>query len=105
MKKQVTAKNLKSSKIDDHMLAVGEVKRHMSALSEEFQGRVDAVVEQFSGINKKLDSHSEMIGRIMVDVQEIKSDMKQKIDRSEFSRLEKRVVILEASLYKKQPAT
>lgn len=84
-------------------LSVGEIKRHMSALSEEYQGRLDGVIEQFGGMNKRfdgvdkrLDTHTEMIGKIMVQLQEIQSDMKQKVDLQQFSRLEKRVVLLEA---------
>ena len=84
-------------KVDDHMLAVGEIKRHMSALGEEYQGRLDGVIEQFGGMNKKfdalderfdsvdkrfdgvdrkLDSHAEMITKIMVQLQVVTSDMK-----------------------------
>ncbi|MBI5798341.1 MAG: hypothetical protein HZB10_00210 [Candidatus Yonathbacteria bacterium] len=100
-----------------------EIKRYLGALAEDFQGRVSAISEQFLGLNAKLDEHSlkfesidakldehslkldehslkldlhtQMIGQLMVDVQEIKTDLKQKVDRSEFARLEKRVIILE----------
>lgn len=107
-----------------------DIKRYLGALAEDFQGRVSAIAEQFSGIsekldshtqmfgdinekleehsrilshhtqmfgevNKKLDSHSQMIGQLMVDAQEIKIDLKQKVDRSEFVPLEKRVIALE----------
>ncbi|MEK7207923.1 MAG: hypothetical protein AAB699_00050 [Patescibacteria group bacterium] len=48
-----------------------EIKRHMSALSEDFQGRVKVVAEQFGGLNGKIDrlqdtvdSHAEMFGKI-----------------------------------------
>ncbi len=91
--------------VDGHTLAVGEIKRHMSALGEEYQGRLHGVIEQFGGINnkldgltKKVDSHTEMIGKVMVQLQEIQSDMKQKVDLQQFARLEKRVVMLEVKL-------
>ena len=52
-----------------------DVKRHMSALSEDFQDKVSAVAEQFLGVNRKLDSlterldsHTEMIGRMATDM-------------------------------------
>lgn len=45
--------------------------------------------------SKILDSHSEMIAQIMMDVTEIKNDLKQKVNRSEFEKLEKRVLMLE----------
>ncbi len=100
--------------VDDHTLAVKEIKRHMSALGEEYQGRLDGVIEQFGGMNKrfdaldkrfdgvdkKLDSHAEMIAKMMVQLQEIQSDMKQKVDLQQFARLEKRVVLLEAKSHR-----
>lgn len=58
-------------------------------------GRLDGIDGRLDGIDKKLDTHTQMIGQLMVDVQEIKTDLKQKVDRSEFSPLEKRVVALE----------
>lgn len=87
-------------KVDEYMLSVGEIKRHMGALSEEYQGRLDGVIEQVGGIHKKLDSHTEMIGKIMVQLQEIQSDMKQRVDLQQFARLEKRVALVEAKLHR-----
>jgi hypothetical protein len=53
-----------------------------------------------------LKAHTEMIGRLAEDVsimkgdiQEIKTDLKQKVDRTEFSRLEKRVLAIESREY------
>jgi predicted nucleic acid-binding Zn-ribbon protein len=34
-----------------------DMKRYVGSLSEEFQGRVSAIAEQFGGLNKKLDTH------------------------------------------------
>lgn len=100
-----------------------EIKRYVGVLSEEFQGRVSGVAEQFLSISvdvketlalvgsqekilnlhtmmldaqaSKMKAHTEMIGKIMVQLQEIQSDMKQKVDLQQFARLEKRVVMLE----------
>ena len=47
-------------------------------------------------VDKKLDSHTEMIGNIMMRLEEIKGEFKQKVDYQDFVRLEKRVVHLEA---------
>ena len=84
-----------------------DMKRYVGSLSEEFQGRLDGVVEQFGGMNKrfdgidnKLDSHSEMIGKIMIQLHEIKSDLEQKVSIKQFAQLEKRVVMLEAKSHK-----
>lgn len=90
-----------------------EVKRYIGSLSEDFQHKVSAIGEQFGGLNKKIDginvkldehgkilnSHTQMIGQLMTDVQEIKNDLKQKVDRTEFARLEKRVLAIESREY------
>lgn len=87
-----------------------EVKRYLGSLSEDFQHKVSAIGEQFGGLNTKIDkintkldehgrvlnSHTQMIGQLMTDVQEIKNDLKQKVDRTEFARLEKRVLAIES---------
>ncbi|MEK7134709.1 MAG: hypothetical protein AAB819_03245 [Patescibacteria group bacterium] len=93
-----------------------EVKQYLGVLSEDFQGRVSAIGEQFSGLHKKIDSHTKMIGDIAVrmtgmesrlsavelntaitkeDVEFIKSHLKQKVDQEEFSALVRRVSLLE----------
>jgi hypothetical protein len=59
-----------------------------------------------SGQAETLKAHTEMIGQLMEDVnvmkgdiQEIKTDFKQKVDRTEFARLEKRVLAIESREY------
>lgn len=54
-----------------------EIKRYIGAISEHFQNGIDAIVEQFSGFKKTLDSHTEMIGHILEDVTVLKEDMKE----------------------------
>ncbi len=116
MKKSVTPKkiipksNPHTEEIKRYIKEINkDTQRYLGAIAEDFGERVSAIAEQFSGLNKKLDnhtkildshthtlsSHTQMIGQLMVDVQEIKTDLKQKVDRSEFSRLEKRVIALE----------
>ena len=108
MSKKVASKA--GRKIDEH---TKEIKRYIGSISEDFQHKVSGIAEQFGGLNKKidlindtlaihgrkLDSHSVMIARVMEDVEEIKSGMHEKIDRKEFSKLEKRLVVLEATVY------
>jgi hypothetical protein len=52
-----------------------EIKRYIGVISENFQHKMDIVVENFSTLNNKLDSHTEMIERIMLDVQEMKTNL------------------------------
>jgi hypothetical protein len=94
MKKAV--KKTVGRKVDEH---TEEIKRYIGSVSEDFQHRVSAIGEQFAGLNSKLDSHAVMIARVMEDVEEIKSGMREKIDRVEFTKLEKRMVMLEAIVF------
>ena len=73
-----------------------EIKHYIGIVVEEFQHRVSAIGEQFLGLNEKLDSHTEMIARLMIDVEEIKVNMREKIGRDEFNKLEIRLVTLES---------
>jgi len=113
MKTKSNFQKVIAPKKDDSM-AVADVKRYMGALSEEFQGRVSAIAEQFQGLHdqidgihnkldehtKILDMHTEMIGMLMEDVSEIKEELKEKADKSdlkkkvnydEFASLERKV--------------
>ncbi|KKU66535.1 MAG: hypothetical protein UX89_C0022G0003 [Parcubacteria group bacterium GW2011_GWA2_47_16] len=83
-----------------------DVKRHMTALSEDFQGRVKVVAEQFGSLNKKIDkmqttleSHTEMIGELLIDVTTVKEDVKSikeslktKVNHKEFVELKRQVL-------------
>ena len=53
------------------------------------------IANRFDDIDDRFDSHSEMLAKIMVDVTEIKGDLKQKVDRKEFAGLERRTLRLE----------
>jgi len=90
-----------------------DIKRHMGALEEHFADGVKAIGEKvdflhekmdkrfgqadgrFDRIEKRLDSHTEMIGKIMIQLEEIKGELKQKVDYRDFAKLEKRVAQLE----------
>src|SRR3989338_8904901 len=76
---------------------------------EEFQNHTGALAEQYSGINRKLDSHAEMIAEmkegidvmkddiviIKKDVEVIKDILDKKVDHGDFVLLERRVLTLE----------
>lgn len=131
MKKVVKkSKKVISKKVISHDPHTEEIKRYIGAVSENFQHGLSAIGEQFSGLNKKLDehgtkldehgkilgehskilnshteilsSHTEMIGRLMVDVEEIKVNMREKIGREEFNKLETRLVSLESFVFSKR---
>jgi len=83
-----------------------EIKRYIGALSEDFQHGLSAVAEQVSGLNEKLDmemkkvnakldTHTEMIGGMAVDIQEIKNVLEEKADKKSVALLEGRVSRIE----------
>lgn len=97
-----------------------EFQHRTSAIAEQFGGlntKVDSISKKLDEQGKKLDehgrkldehgrkldehskildTHTQMIGQIMIDVQEIKNE---KVGRAEFARLEKRIVIIENKLH------
>lgn len=72
-----------------------EVKRYLGSLVEHVDSRFDAIGEnievvvkrvvkqEIAGVERQLNSHTEMIAQIMVDVTEIKNGLKQKVDYSD----------------------
>ncbi|HEY4508254.1 MAG TPA: hypothetical protein VJJ55_01205 [Candidatus Paceibacterota bacterium] len=98
-----------------------ELKRYLGALHEEHMDGLKAMGEQFADVNRKLDSHTEMIGGLAVrmtsmeqkivhmemsiavmqeDIGFIKSGMKRKVDQDEFDALIRRVSVLERRVLK-----
>jgi len=82
------------------------LKQHTGVLIEEFQHRVSVIGEQYSDIQKTLDSHSNQIANLSMDIMEIKSgvrdikldiklDLDRKVDKKHFVDLEGRVRVLE----------
>ncbi len=82
------------------------LKQHTGVLIEEFQHRVSVIGEQYSDIQKTLDSHSNQIANVSMDIMEIKSsvrdirldiklDLDKKVDKKHFVDLEGRVRVLE----------
>ena len=83
-----------------------EFKTQTRVLLEEFQHRVSAIGEQYGGIQKTLDSHSNQIANLLMDSTEIKSDIRNiklniklelndKVDKKHFVDLEGRIRVLE----------
>lgn len=57
--------------------------------------RFDGVDERLDKVENRLDSVEVKIDRLQDDMVEVKYDLKNKVDRAEFERLEKRVIKLE----------
>jgi len=90
-----------------------DIKRHIKALFEEFDHRMKVVGElhadtpkQLKEIKRTLDSHTDQIGSILVDLSEIKINVRNvsydvgvrldnKLDKKHFVDLDQRVRKLE----------
>lgn len=77
---------------------IGGIKSDIGGIKSEISG----MKGEIGGIKKTLDSHTEMIGNLAVNLEVVKSDvefikhgMKRKVDVEEFSALERRVALLE----------
>ena len=116
---EITEKNLKKILEDQ----TRTLDRHNNVLYEKFRGdvktlsegwqyvkdkvdiiadRQDVMGEKLEVVSVKLDAAIEMaseskqdISTIKSDISVIKYDLKEKVDRSEFAALEKRVILLE----------
>ena len=74
------------------------MKRYLGALNEIHGENLKAIKEGFDILNRKSDSHTEMIGVLMEDTSIIKNELKRKVDYDEFSSLVKRVRKIEAKI-------
>jgi predicted nucleic acid-binding Zn-ribbon protein len=114
-------KNGKGTSNDSIHPALKQEFRNLGALLEDNNHKISAIAEQYGDINKKLDSHTEMIGGLAVrmtsmevkmvnmemniavmreDIEFIKSGMKRKVDQDEFDALIRRVSVLEKRVIK-----
>ena len=73
----------------------GEKRDQYTVVLENIHDQFRVFGDGLLGVHEKLDSHTEMIGQIMTDITDIKNELKEKIARDEFAKLEKRVIILE----------
>ena len=76
---------------DQFTVVLEDLRSHFRAFGEN----LDFVRSDVKEVKKTVNLHTQMIGQLMVDVQEIKTELKAKVDRDEFARLEKRVITLE----------
>ena len=84
-----------------------ETKRHFDVVAEKLEDKIGVVSEQVAANTEKLEEHDqrfnkidETLGTIKIDIEFIKNDLKQKVNRDEFAVLEKRVSMMEIKLNK-----
>ena len=97
------------SKKPNNQINFNQEFRRLGVFIEHVDSNVGLIAEQHSDIKKTLDSHTEMIGNLAVDMTIVKRDieiiktdiefikggLKKKVDAEEFSMLERRVALLE----------
>lgn len=74
------------------------LKRHIGALTEDFQDKLSGLAEMVGGLMVKATETKDILDIVQSDVEIIKNDLKQKVDRSEFEALVKRVSFVEKKL-------
>jgi molybdopterin converting factor small subunit len=77
-------------------------QHYLGVLTENFESQVKLVAESVSGIQDQLIAIRDMVAKntediemIKMNVNVIKNDLKEKINRDEFAVLEKRIFFLE----------
>jgi archaellum component FlaC len=94
---EVHGDNLKA--IQEGIVGMNERMDRMDQRFDQIDQRFDRMDQRFGSVDVILHEHSQILGRLMVDVEEIKSGMREKIDRKEFTALEKRMVALESYVF------
>ena len=91
---------------------VGGIKKDVMGLKQDvsgikidiggIKGEIGGIKGEIGGIKKTLDSHTEMIANLAVNLEIVKGDvefmkhsLKRKVDMEEFAALERRVALLE----------
>jgi len=81
------------------------LKRHIGALTEDFNDKLSGVAEMVGGlmvdvteVKSGMTEVKHKLDIIQSDVEIIKNDLKQKVDRSEFEALVKRVSFVEKKI-------
>lgn len=99
------AKKLKSDSQNKVTYSESEMKRYLGVLSEMHGENLKGIRDGFVIINRKLDSHTEMIGSLVEnmeivkgDISTIKAGLKKKVDYDEFLSLVRRVQKIEAKM-------
>lgn len=123
--KKKVASDPHTEEIKHYIGIVAEDFQHrLSAIAEQFSGLNEKIDKNTEMLNEKidknteilnthtlilnehskildnhtemLDTHTEMIGHLMIDMEEVKVGLQQKVSRDEFNKLESRLVSLEA---------
>lgn len=87
---------VRDQKADQRMEA--SLKRHIGALTEDFNDKLSGLAEMVGGLMVKATEAKDTLDIVQSDVEIIKNDLKQKVDRSEFEALVKRVSFVEKKL-------
>jgi len=113
MKKIIPKNNLENSHLNgfkDEIIRhfdekTEETKKYFDVVAEDLKGEIQIVAEQVAANTEKLEEHSQKFDKIggtleiiKIDIEFIKNELKQKVNREEFAFLEKRISLLESKV-------
>ena len=89
----------------DHFKILAEsldgVKADLSGVKADLSGvktDLGGVKVDLKEIKQIVSSHTEMIGQLLVDMNEVKNDLKTKVNYDDFAKLDRRLRIVETKL-------
>ena len=88
--KKHSVKNARNK--DQYTVVLEDLRDHFRIFGEGLQ----FVRDDLKGVHKKLDSHTQMIGQLMIDMQEVKYELKKRPTFDDLKGIEKRLTRLEA---------
>ncbi len=86
---------------DDYTVVLEDLRDNFRAFGENLEG----VRGTLNTVARTVDTHTEMIGRILMEISEIKHVLQGKAERTEHIKLEKRLALLETFVYGKRQKT
>ncbi len=91
------------------MFASGEVMSLLEQMNDGIQliaevqsgtnNRIDGLEQRFDGLEQRFDGLELKVDRLQDDMTDVKQQLSAKIDRTEFSKLEKRLIKVERVVF------
>jgi|GEM_PF-6873206 len=96
------------SKLDEHSTEIGAIKSEIGSIKRQVNVINEAVVvlgDEVGVIKCRLDATFEQVGKMAVDITEIKASLTQKADVTEVESLDDRTTKLESFVFRKNVAS
>ncbi len=80
-----------SSKKDQYTIVLEGIQSDFKIFGEQLSGMNDKMNTGFADVHKRLDSHQEMIGELLIGQAEMRDELKKTARQSDLLKIEKRV--------------